>query len=208
VKNWKPGDIEQLFKKPLPGEEAHLKMAPLYRGRYTKDEIKNFNPKIAAVLALFYFKHDEWHLVFTERMTYPGVHSGQISFPGGKQEMGEDLFQTALRETYEEVGVAYEAVRLVGKLTDIYVPPSNFEVHPFVAISESEIKFKRQVSEVNQILEIPVSFFLSPESISKTEIILPNQSKFEVPAYVYEGKVIWGATAIILSELITLIQDQ
>jgi 8-oxo-dGTP pyrophosphatase MutT (NUDIX family) len=207
VKNWKSSDIEQLLKKTLPGEEAHLKMSPAYRARYTKEEIQKFNPKVAAVLALFYLKNEEWHLVFTERMTYPGVHSGQISFPGGKREMNEELFETALRETEEEVGVSPKMLKLAGKLTDIYVPPSNFEVHPFVAVTENIVEFKKQDTEVHQILEIPVSFFLSPESISKTEIILPNQTKFEVPAFVYEEKVIWGATAVILSELISLIND-
>lgn len=197
-----------LFKKPLPGEEAQLKMAPAYRAKYSPSEIEKFNPKVAAVLILFYKQNEEWHLVFTERMTYKGVHSGQISFPGGKQEIGEDLKQTALRETFEEIGVSPDLVELVGSLSHVYIPPSNFSVYPFVGIANSEISFKKQDDEVNQIMEIPLSFFFSSENVAPTKIKLSEDIEFSVPAYVYRKKPIWGATAIILSELVAVLENQ
>ncbi len=194
-------DLKTALNHTLPGENAQYKLAPSYRPKLTPAQISELNPRIGAVMLLLYLKNDEWNLVFTQRHAYEGVHSGQISFPGGKKDPeDQSLIDTALRETYEEIGIASDQINVLGSLTNLFIPPSNFLVYPTVAWTESETAFIPQEREVAEILEIPVSFFLKVESIQETTIDLPNGAKFNVPAFIYEGKVIWGATAIILSE--------
>jgi len=205
VANWTLEELKNNLLKPLPGKTAQHKMAPGYRPDFTDEEIRTYNPRISAVMILFYQKNNDWHLVFTERKKYEGVHSGQMSFPGGKQEPNEDLPITALRETREEVGVEAHDIEIINQLSTLYIPPSNFLVHPFIGIATTDLMFKKQESEVENVVEIPVSFFLDERSKTKTEIVFSAQSKIEVPAFIYEEKIIWGATAIILSELVELL---
>jgi len=180
-------------------------MAPSYRADLSDDAIDKLNPRLSAVLVLLYPIESEWHLVFTQRRQYEGVHSGQISFPGGKQEVGETLEQTAIREAFEEVGVGANDFRIVNPLSKLYIPPSNFLVFPQAAIAEEKPIFKKDDHEVESVVEIPVSFFLNPESRTNTKINIHKDYQYEVPAFIYEGKVIWGATAIIISELVELL---
>jgi len=199
-----PQRLSEIVRQPLPGFASQMKMAPSYRPAHTADEIKLFHPKESAVLALFYPKNGDWHLVFTERKKYEGVHSGQMSFPGGKREKGEDLIETALRETNEEVGVPPCDIEIIGKLSELYIPPSNFNVQPFLAMSTCTPTFIKQPQEVEAIIEIPFSFFLEKSNKTKTMIPLPSNTFFEVPAFIFQGYVIWGATAIVLSEMVDL----
>lgn len=199
-----PQRLSEIVRKPLPGFESQMKMAPSYRPAYTADEIKIFNPKESAVLALFYPKNGDWHLVFTERKKYEGVHSGQMSFPGGKREIGEELMETALRETHEEVGVPPCDIEIIGQLSELYIPPSNFNVQPYLAMSTCTPAFVKQPEEVENVIEIPFSFFLEETNKTKTMISLSSNALFEVPAFIFQGHVIWGATAIVLSEMIDL----
>lgn len=202
---WTNDELKHLFSQPLPGWEAQMQMAPPYRPRYTEAQIQNYHPKISAVLVLFYQKQNEWHLVLIQRRAYEGVHSQQVSFPGGKQEEGETLQQTALRETQEEVGIASESVEIIGTLSSLYIPPSNFLVYPFVAIARHKPQFQKQDYEVEEILEIPVSFFLDKKNHTETTIMVNKNIPYQVPAFIFEGHVIWGATAIMLSELIEVV---
>lgn len=205
--HWTIDELKQIFAQPLPGWEAQAQMAPPYRPNYTEEQIKNFNPKMSAVLVLFYQKQNEWHLVLIQRRAYEGVHSRQVSFPGGKQEYGETLQQTALRETQEEVGINPETVELIGELTSFYIPPSNYVVYPFAGILQGEPHFKKQDYEVEEILEIPISFFLDKKNRTTTIIHPAPTLSYEVPAFIFEGHIIWGATAIMLSELIVLLKQ-
>ena len=194
-------DLKSALNHALPGENAQYKLAPSYRPRLTPQQISDLNPKIGAVMLLLYRKKSEWTIVFTQRHSYEGVHSGQISFPGGKKDPEDkSLIETALRETYEEIGVVPDNIAILGSLTNLFIPPSNFLVYPTVGWTDSQTAFIPQEREVAEILEIPVSFFLKDESIQQTAIDLPNGTKFNVPAFIYNGRVIWGATAIILSE--------
>jgi len=200
--------IKQRLQQPLPGEDAQYKMAPSYRPRMTADEITQQQPRLGGVLVLLYEKDNEWFTVFTQRRKYEGVHGGQMSFPGGKKDDTDvDIFQTALREAEEEIGVPKTAVEIIGRLTELYIPPSNFLVYPVVAHLHGEKIFTPQEWEVEEIVEIPLSFFLSAKSIQQTEILLQQGVTTKVPAFVFGAYVIWGATAIMLSELREILEE-
>jgi 8-oxo-dGTP pyrophosphatase MutT (NUDIX family) len=204
--------VEQLeleLQKTLPGEDAQYRMAPSYRPRLSHEEILEHQPKHGGVMLLLYEKLGVLNIVFTQRKQYEGVHSGQMSFPGGKRDSGDtDMVATALRETKEEIGVEPGKIKVLGKLSELYIPPSNFLVYPVVGFADNIDGFNPQKEEVEKIVEIPLSFFLDKANITlKTEIKLFNGSVVTVPAYVYEQHIIWGATAIILSEF-TYIVDR
>lgn len=202
-------ELKQQLQKPLPGEEAQYRMAPSYRPKLSPQEIAAFNPRLGGVLLLLYPVNQTWHIAFTKRKEYAGVHSGQMSFPGGKKdEMDTNIIQTALRETEEEIGVNAGKIEVMGSLSQLYIPPSNFLVHPTVGYCINPYPFQPQATEVEQIIEIPVSFFLSKEGIDpQREIKLFNGHTVRAPAYVYNEHVIWGATAIILSEFTYLVEQ-
>ena len=200
--------LREELRQPLPGEEAQYRMAPPYRPNLSKQDILQMNPRVSGVMGLLYEKNDLLNLVFTQRKTYEGVHSGQMSFPGGKKDEGDvDLIQTALRETEEEVGVTKNKIEVIGSLSELYIPPSNFLVHPTVGFAESVSDFMPQETEVEKVVEIPVSFFLDSNNINlKTEIKIFNGNVVQVPAYIYQEHIIWGATAIMLSEFTFIIE--
>lgn len=202
-------DLAEELKKPLPGEEIRHRLSPPYRPLLTQDQIQSNQPKIGGVLILLYEKENELHIVFTERKAYDGVHSGQMSFPGGKKDDSDkDLIQTALRETEEEIGVLTPTIQVLGKLSELYIPPSNFLVYPAIGFSEGPIAFRPQQEEVESIVEIPVGFFMDEQNIdSHTPIRLNNGTTVVVPAFIFGQHIIWGATAIILSEFIHVMQQ-
>jgi len=144
---------------------------------------------------------NEPYIVFIRRPEYGGVHSGQISFPGGKQEPHDmDLSNTAMRESHEEVGIIPGKVRILGKLSDLYIPPSKFLVSPFLGYSTERPEFKRDPSEVDEVIEIKLSDLFRDQSVHVVKITTGLGVQIKTPAYVVDGTVIWGATAMILSE--------
>ncbi|MBL0308574.1 MAG: CoA pyrophosphatase [Bacteroidetes bacterium] len=201
-------DLQEELKKPLPGEIARHRLSPAYRPNLTSEQIQSNHPKIGGVLLLLYEKEKSLHFVFIERKKYDGVHSGQMSFPGGKKDvLDKDLIQTALRETEEEIGVPQGVVNILGSLSDLYIPPSNFLVCPTVGFTAEHLFFKPQVEEVERIVEIPLSFFLDEKNVHPdTKITLYDKTVVTAPAFIYNQHVIWGATAIMLSELIFILQ--
>lgn len=194
------------FQNPLPGQAAQYKMAHVVRHSYKPAPE---TATLASTLALFYPKKSEWHIVLIERVSSNpnDRHKGQISFPGGRfDDTDKDPSYTALRETYEEVGVAPDQVNLLGKLTDLYIPVSNFLVKPFVGFTEDTPKFIPQISEVKSILEIPLDLFLDKATIQKKDLKIANNITLrKVPYYNVYGKVVWGATAMMISELLEVI---
>ena len=176
---------------------------------YVLDEVMKFNPRIGGVLLLLDPSGDELKVILTLRKQYEGTHSGQMSFPGGKQEPSDtDLTQTALRETNEEIGISPNHIRVIGKLSELYIPPSNFLVYPTVGVLKEEASFKKDDAEVEEIVPIPLSFFLNEKSRGKTNIKIMGNSTVDVPAYVYDRYTIWGATAIMMSEFVYLLTEQ
>lgn len=201
-------ELTDKLQQPLPGQEAQYKMAHLARRNAVPPPP---NARQAAVLALFFPKNADWHLVFIERdNSNPNDrHGGQISFPGGKYEEGDASLQyTAIREAHEEVGVHPEKVEIIGELTDLYIPVSNFKVNPFVGFVDYTPTFRPQVEEVSDVLEVPFKL-LRDYSIQKTtDLRIANNITLRgVPYFDLFGKVLWGATAMMLSELLEVVRD-
>jgi 8-oxo-dGTP pyrophosphatase MutT (NUDIX family) len=178
-------------------------MAPLERLKDLKNlDLKEKNPRIAAVMMLFYPKDGNTHLILIVRNSYKGVHSSQIAFPGGKYETFDaDFKETALRETEEEIGIAPEKIDVIKHFTPMYIPPSNFLVHPFLGISKEELLFYPDSREVADIIELPLSVFLDDGIIIETILTTSYADKITVPAFKIGEHLVWGATAMILSEL-------
>jgi 8-oxo-dGTP pyrophosphatase MutT (NUDIX family) len=209
IKKMDIADIENALKKPLPGKKAQHGMAPAYRPDYELEDVLKFNPRIGGVLLLLDPAGSETKVVMTLRKQYEGTHSGQMSFPGGRQDPADSsIIQTALRETFEEIGVPAHAIRIIGSLSELYIPPSNFLVYPSVGVLQQEAPFLKQENEVEKIVEIPLSFFLDAASRSTAKIKIMGNTEVEVPAYIYDGFTIWGATAIMMSEFVYMLTEQ
>ncbi|OXA86409.1 NUDIX hydrolase [Flavobacterium hercynium] len=195
--------VPNLIPVELPAEAAHIKMAPKERALALKNlDLNGVNPRIAAVMMLCYPKNEKTHLVLIVRNEYKGVHSSQIAFPGGKYETFDSSYQeTALRETHEEVGILPEKITIIKQFTPMYIPPSNFLVHPFLGFSSEELSFYPDVREVASVIELPLSVFLDDKIIVDTTLSTSYGDNIVVPAFQIENHMVWGATAMILSEL-------
>ncbi|MBP1841590.1 NUDIX hydrolase [Formosa algae] len=189
---------------PLPAEASQFKMSPPFREDLLEaNKIKMKTARKAAVMALFYPNNlQQTHLVLILRNTYKGVHSAQIGFPGGKLEPEDDSLKTAaIRETFEEVGVPERDINVWRKITDIYIPPSHFVVQPFIGIAEKTPIFLKQDIEVDAIIEVPLVEFLSEKNVVTKRVTTSYAQEIDVPAFVFQGHVVWGATAMMLSEV-------
>lgn len=195
---------------PLLGEQAHAKLSPPYRfelaEKYKKKRKKA--PK-AGVMALFYPDDNGiTHLVFILRKSYKGVHSAQVGFPGGKvEDTDTNLQETALRETEEEVGVPIHQIEVLKTLSPLYIPPSNFMVYPFLGIAKQQLQFIKQDSEVEDIIEVTLADFLNENNVINTKVPTSYNVKVEVPAFKLNGHIVWGATAMMLSEIKVLLKE-
>lgn len=193
-----PNQLKQHINQfGLIGEESHLKMTPYRRLAPTVPD----NHRKGAVLLLLYFKDNSWHFPLIQRQPYDGVHSNQMSFPGGKIEaFDQTAYHAALREANEEVGVRISSIDLIEKLSPLYIPPSNFLVHPFLSFYDGMPRFIKDEIEVDEIVEVPVSELLNPENERQTLVNVQGGIKLKTPYYHLQEKVVWGATAAILAE--------
>jgi 8-oxo-dGTP pyrophosphatase MutT (NUDIX family) len=192
---------------PLGGLEAQLKLAPETRKISTMKKTRS-NAKKAAVLVLFYpGENNKTHLLLTLRAQYNGTHSAQVSFPGGKVDLKDKtLQQTALRECFEEVGVSSKKITLVKEMTDIYIPPSNFLVTPFIGFASQKLNFTRN-KEVAQIIEVPLKDLLNDGAIHFENKIISGASNVQIPYFLLNDHKVWGATAMIISEVKELLKS-
>jgi len=199
--------FEQLQHKlntALIGEAAHLRMIPQGRDLYPKQDE---NPRKSAVLIAFYYHEDEIYFPLIKRASNNGSHSGQMALPGGKYEDADkDLIQTALREADEEVGIKASDVQVLGTLTEIYIGVTNYTVLPVVGFVSNKPDFVPDPTEVEEIHQVKLSELLKPENQHREEWNIRNQ-KVQVPYYNLVNAKVWGATAMILSELESLLTE-
>jgi 8-oxo-dGTP pyrophosphatase MutT (NUDIX family) len=189
---------------PLPGIPAQLAMAPEPRpGHKAYFEVEDTCRK-AGVLILLYLKDGRLTLLLTRRTERVLHHRGQISLPGGEQHPGESLEATALRETVEELGLDLTAVRVLGRLTPLYIPPSNYCIYPTVAVLPGPLVFHLQPEEVEEAIEVPVDVLTDPASVRR-ETWHYGDLDHDVPFYAFGAHRIWGATAMVLAELLALL---
>jgi 8-oxo-dGTP pyrophosphatase MutT (NUDIX family) len=195
--------VPKLIDVVLPASEAHYMMAPLERIESLKNlNYDSLNPKNAAVLMLCYPKNGRTHLVLIVRNSYEGIHSAQIAFPGGKYEPEDQTYEnTALRETHEEIGIPPEKIEIIMPFTHLYIQPSNFMVYPYLGICKEEIIFVPDANEVAQIIELPLSDFLNDNLIITTKMSTSYAKNSTIPAFEINKHIVWGATAMMLSEL-------
>lgn len=196
---------ESLNHSPRPGFNAQMKMAPASRVKELSN-LTNVLPRRSAVLINFFQRNDEPHFIMIKRAIDESVHSGQIAFPGGKFENSDEtLTTTALRESHEEIGLLPSAVNIIGQLSELYIPPSNYMVTPFVGYTENEPELMIN-EEVDQVLVVSLTALLKHEN-RKEEIIQHRQGQLKVPCFTLGGEIVWGATAMMLAEFIEIIND-
>ncbi|MFZ1749353.1 MAG: CoA pyrophosphatase [Saprospiraceae bacterium] len=200
-------DLEKKLYNTLPGAAAQNLMAPLGSEKY---RVATPDHKIACVLALLFPKNNEWHISLIERAIHhpDDKHAGQISFPGGQLNESDYSYEDcALRETYEEIGIAPDTIGILGELTPLFVFVSNFMVHPFVGFTTEYPKFVKQDSEVKNILQVPLHHFTKAKNKGVADIEVRDQLLTDIPYYDVMGYKLWGATAMIMSELEHFIKD-
>lgn len=199
--------LQENLAGPLPGRPAQARMAPLPRPGWRPDDRAAEPARQSGVLVLIYRHCGQLHIPLILRPTYDGAHSGQVSFPGGGQEHRDaDLTETALRETYEELGIPPKNVKILGKLTDLYIRPSNYEVYPTVGMLTAKPTFRPNPEEVVRVLEVPLADLLNPAIQRREEWRLSDRSAL-VPFFAIQKEAVWGATAMILSELLAVIRN-
>jgi len=191
----------------LPGHNYLLKIAPPSKIKHLKTNLIPENSKTASVLMLFYPDiNNETRLVLMLRNKYKGVHSNQISLPGGKVDrLDKSLKDTALRETNEEIGLNKDDINIVGELSSVYIPPSNFNVFPFVGYSSKTPKFVPDSKEVSLILSPKLSYILGMDIVES--VVEVNNTTQKVPSFLIDNHILWGATAIIIHEFVLLFKQ-
>ncbi len=196
-------DLDQLasrLKQPLPGALAHEPLRAKSIGNVRPKFEHKLPPRPGSVLILLYCDGDQIKFPLTKRADYLGTHGGQISFPGGKGEEGEDAIETALREGEEEIGIKRNELKIVGTLSEFFVIPSNFMVTPVVAYAENKPSFIPDPIEVVRILEGTLDDLVKEEAIKTKEIVAAKLYPMMAPHFEIEGEVVWGATAMMLNE--------
>ncbi|MCX6140565.1 MAG: CoA pyrophosphatase [Candidatus Kapabacteria bacterium] len=193
---------------PLPGLEAHRTFVPDIPDAITRLLPPPPNAKRSAVIVPIIAEANNDHrIVFTVRSENLRSHKGQISFPGGRLDDGEDAETGALRELHEEIGVHPSNVVILGGLSPLYIPPSNSAVTPFIALIRPSGPWVISEEEVTEVLDVPLSTFLLPDSIKHEARMLYGKS-VDVPQWnIHPTIPLWGATAMILNELLWLINE-
>ena len=201
--------IEKLssrLKKPLPGQDAHDKMASESRLKL-KMPSPNERTRESAVLILFYPSENQISIPLILRPQYDGVHGGQMAFPGGRVEKeDENLIRTAMREAQEEIGVRLTDIEVIGQLTKLFIPPSNFNVQPVIGYMNHKPDFYPDAREVDKVIEIALEEIINPKIIGR-KILNIRGVEIDAPYYQIQEHTVWGATAMMISELLTIIDE-
>jgi 8-oxo-dGTP pyrophosphatase MutT (NUDIX family) len=202
--------IKSLLQKPLPGLHSHLKLAPPTR----KQELENAQKaslyaKKSAVMILLFHDAGVLKVVFIRRSFYVGIHAGQMAFPGGRfEETDSSVEETAFREIEEEIGIKSDDIELLGRISDIYVPPSNFLISVFVGYLANKPVYLPDEREVAEVIEIDFNEFLMPDAITQKSFFVPSSNQTVLaPCYQTSKCDIWGASAMVMSELIDMLTN-
>lgn len=200
-------ELKERINLQKPGNNSHRKMAPTHKGNYYRSFNAPADARQSGVLIPLTYEQDMLSIIFTLRSAALKHHSRQISFPGGAREDNEALEQTALRETWEEIGIDEDKIEILGELSPLYVPPSRSVVHPFVAFLPSLPPFRINYDEVEEVMIMPVELFLGKQNFRK-EIWDISGMEVDVPYWDIDHEVpLWGATAMILREFLDIYED-
>jgi len=194
---WNRQNLITQLQKELPGERAHINFYPYrVKNKFNETEI---DKKLSAVGIHLYPENESVFFVLIKRSNYNGYHSGQIAFPGGKKDYSDsNLEQTAKRESFEELSISMENGEFICELTAVYIPVSNFLVHPFV-FWHNQKPYMSKNHEVAEVIEISLEELINEENLGK--INLEKIGLTDIPAFIFRECQVWGATALILSEL-------
>ena len=199
--------LERRILEPLPGPLAHEILRAVPVGKVVPSFEHKLPSKPGSVLILLYEENGNIRFPLIKRPEYTGAHSGQISLPGGKAEGDEDPIQTALREGEEEIGIIGQEVKVLGRLTNFFVIPSNFMVTPVIGIIEGIPVFKPDPFEVSRIIHADVEALLRSDAVLVKEILAAGKYTMKAPHFEIEGEVVWGATAMILNEFRMVVRE-
>ena len=203
--------LEEKLNKPLKGMASQLLMAPKHRLAEMEDaKNKIKHARYSGVMILFFVNdNEELCIVFIRRSDYVGIHAGQMGLPGGRyEEKDENTLQTALRETFEEIGIEPEKIKVIGRLTGLYIPPSNFHVDPYIGFLAEKPDYKIDTREVKNVVELKLSDFFSANAIQWKDFKTHGSEKLtSAPFYKIGETEIWGATAMIISELLDMLKQ-
>lgn len=195
--------LEARLKEPLPGPEAHNRMSPAIR----RPALKSSPLRNSGVLLLLYPAGNTINTLFIKRAEYEGVHSGQVSLPGGMFKTGDDNTKyTALREAGEETGIQPDRVRIIGNLTPLHIPVSNVNVFPYIGFTSGRPDFRHDSREVQYIIETALEHLMDPQNC-KSEIMQIAGTGIQVPYYEVQGHHIWGATAMVVCEFLEVCRE-
>lgn len=198
--------LKSALKEPLPGQAAQQRMMPISSGNRNMNQNVNATPKEGSVLILLYPKDHQIYFPLMLRPNYNGVHGGQISLPGGRKELyDKDHTATATREAEEEIGVKANDIIVLGQLTELYVFASNFKVTPVLGYVSEPPMFIPNPYEVESIIETSLEDLLNKDRI-KTKKLNVRGFEIEAPYFDVDGNIVWGATAMILSEFKALLE--
>lgn len=200
-------ELKKRLGNALPGAKAHEALRAIPVGTLLPRFEHKMPPKPGSVLILLYPENNTIVFPLIKRADYQGAHSGQISFPGGKAEQGEDPFETALREAQEEIGIHPSNVEVIGKLSNFFVIPSNFLVTPVIGVCKSRPVLIPDAHEVVKILHGDLGSLISDEAIKSREILVAGRYRMQAPHFKIENEVVWGATAMMLNEFRWIIKE-
>ena len=191
------------LSRTLPGENSHQIM------KVKLNNDSNREPtliKYASVLICLFPVNNNWNFFLTKRSTSVDHHKGQISLPGGMIEKGEDPMNAALRETNEEIGIQSKMIQIIGELSPIYIPVSNFKVQPFVGFLNKKPKTDINKQEVSKIFCVSLNDLMNNKNLKSEEKILGNKL-VKIPYFSLKTEKIWGATSLILSEFKDILKN-
>lgn len=202
-------DLKKRLEENLPAELAHARLMNYQRTSATEILAENIEVKKSAVLCLLFEEDNQWKFYLMLRNSYKGVHSAQISFPGGRKEkMDKGFKETALREAEEELGINPDDVEILGELSTMYIPPSNFLVYPFLGVSRTKQNIVPDPIEVNEVIVADLRDIIGLETISRSYVEVSGASnRVKVNHYTINNHIVWGATGMILAELAHILED-